>query len=208
LPRLFERFSQGEVSTSRTYGGTGLGLAISRKLVTLMGGEIGVESREGHGSTFWFEIPALTESGPSEAPSEDVSAVDCPPLRLLVVDDSEMNRELVMLMLEPLGAVIEQAGDGSEAIQAAMKSPFDLILMDVRMPGVDGLEASRVIRRTSGPNSKTPILAFTADVGPGNDTAFSSAGMNDVIAKPISPPEMISKIVQWATGEADADVGR
>jgi CheY-like chemotaxis protein len=204
LPRLFERFSQGEASISRTFGGTGLGLAISLKIVTLMGGEIGVDSREGYGSTFWFEIPAPPEASTSEPTSDDVSAVEHQAIRLLVVDDLEMNRELVMLMLEPLGFVIEQAIDGSEAIQACMNTPFDLILMDVRMPGVDGLEASRVIRGTGGPNCRTPILAFTADVGPGSETAFNSAGINDVIVKPFSESELISKIIQWTTGEAGA----
>ena len=206
LPRLFERFSQGEVSTSRTYGGTGLGLAISRKIVTLLGGEIGVESHEGQGSAFWFEIPAPPEGSASEDVSDDACGLECSPLRLLVVDDLEMNRELIKLMLEPLGFVIEQANDGAQAIQAALKAPFDLILMDVRMPGVDGLEASRLIRGTVGPNCRTPILAFTADVGQGNSGAFHSAGMNDVIAKPISTPELISKIIQWTTGEAFAEV--
>ena len=204
LSRLFERFSQGEVSINRTHGGTGLGLAISRKIVTLMGGEIGVESREGHGSTFWFDIPAPPADHLVEATPDDASAVECRPLRLLVVDDTAMNRELIKLMLEPLGLRIEEASGGSEGIQAAINTPFDLILMDVRMPGVDGLEASRAIRGTGGVNAGTPILAVTADVQPENYAACSAAGMNDVVPKPITPSVLISKIMQWAAGGSDA----
>jgi PAS domain S-box-containing protein len=202
--RLFERFSQGEVSINRTHGGTGLGLAISRKIVTLMGGEIDVDSREGHGSTFWFEIPAPPADRRVEAAPDDTATVERLPARLLVVDDTTMNRELIKLMLEPLGLVIEEAAGGSEAIQAAINRPFDLILMDVRMPGVDGLEASRAIRGTGGVNSKTPILAVTADVQPENYAACSAAGMNDVVPKPITPSVLISKIVRWAAGESEA----
>jgi len=204
LPRLFERFAQGEVSINRTHGGTGLGLAISRKIVKLMGGEIGVDSHAGRGSMFWFEIPAPPAACRAEVESDNALAADCASLRVLVVDDTPMNRELVRLMLEPLGLTVEEATGGSEAIQAAMDTPFDLILMDVRMPGVDGLEASHAIRGAGGVNSRTPILAITADVQPETTAACTAAGMNDVIPKPITPSVLISKIVQWAAGASEA----
>jgi PAS domain S-box-containing protein len=203
LERLFERFSQAEVSINRTHGGTGLGLAISKGIAELMGGTIGVDTSVGDGSTFWLEIPASVALE-ARAAEEAVEAPDCPELRLLVVDDTPVNRELVKLMLTPLGLAIEEAASGAEGVKAALAKPYDLILMDVRMPGVDGLEATRVIRATSAFNAKTPVLALTADVQSENFAACRAAGMNDVVAKPISPGDLIAKIMQWsAAAETD-----
>jgi PAS domain S-box-containing protein len=202
VKRLFERFSQADVSINRTHGGTGLGLAISKGIVELMGGRIGVTTRLGKGATFWFEVPA--EPAAAAAPQADVGKAEaCPALRLLVVDDTAVNRELVKLMLAPLGLEIEEADGGAEGVKAAMSRPYDLILMDVRMPGVDGLEATRVIRATSQANRATPILALTADVQTENAAACRAAGMNDILAKPIVPQQLLGKILQWAPqGEA------
>ena len=205
VQRLFERFSQAEVSINRTHGGTGLGLAICKGIVELMGGEIGVQTEVGVGSSFWFEIPAAPAEAAEDYSADERTAADLPPLRLLVVDDTAVNRELVRLMLEPLGLQIEEAGGGAEGVQAAMSRPFDLILMDVRMPGVDGLEATRVIRGASIVNRRTPILALTADVQAENALACRAAGMNDVLSKPIIPQQLISKILEWSSdssGEA------
>ena len=199
LERLFERFSQADISINRTHGGTGLGLAICKGIVELMGGRIGVRSRPGRGSVFWFEIPAKPAAA-TQAPAKPEAPADCPHLRLLVVDDTAVNRELVRLMLAPLGMEIEEADGGAAGVKAAMARPFDLILMDVRMPGVDGLEATRVIRASSTANRRTPILALTADVQPENAAACRAAGMNDVLAKPIVPQELLAKLVQWADG--------
>ncbi len=199
--RLFQRFSQADVSINRTHGGTGLGLAISKAIVTLMDGDIGVESDGRHGSTFWFEIPATPAMSQAVEAADAISTQECPALSILVVDDTSVNRELVRLMLEPLGLRIEEAGGGAEAVQAAMSTPYDLILMDVRMPGVDGLEATRVIRGASLANRSTPIIALTADVQPENTAACRAAGMNDVLAKPIVPHQLLAAIVRHAPGQ-------
>ncbi len=206
---LFERFTQAEVSINRTHGGAGMGLASSKGIVNLMGGTIGVETKEGRGSSFWFEVPAPVAQAATPHSAPDVVELDGPSLSLLIVDDTAVNRELVRLMLEPLGCRIEEAGGGAEGVQAAMRKRFDLILMDVRMPGVDGLEATRAIRGTSLVNRATPILALTADVHPENAAACRAAGMDDVLAKPISPRQLVSKISQWGRVEAGArDVER
>jgi PAS domain S-box-containing protein len=202
IERLFERFSQAEVSINRTHGGTGLGLAISKGIIELMGGQIGVDTKAGEGSTFWIEVPAQAAAGET-AEIEAMAQPECPELRVLVVDDKPVNRELVKLMLTPTGLIIEEAAGGAEGVKAALARPFDLILMDVRMPGVDGLEATRVIRATSPFNASTPVLALTADVQPENFAACRDAGMNDIVAKPISPQELIGKILQWGVGARD-----
>ncbi len=207
IQRLFQRFTQADVSINRTHGGTGLGLAISKAIVTLMGGEIGARSDKDRGSTFWFEVPAQPAvSQAAEAQDHDAPAAWAP-LRILVVDDTAVNRELVKLMLQPLGLKIEEAAGGAEAIQAAIGTPYDLILMDVRMPGVDGLEATRVIRGASPVNRTTPIIALTADVQPENAAACRAAGMNDVLAKPIVPRALLAAIVTH-TADQDADLAQ
>ena len=208
VARLFERFSQADVSINRTHGGTGLGLAISKGIVELMDGRIGVTTRQGKGSTFWFEVPLSVGESPAEAPKA-AADFDCPGLRILVVDDTAVNRELVKLMLQPLGCVIEEAPGGAEGVKAAVSQAYDLILMDVRMPGVDGLEATRLIRATSKLNSRTPILALTADVQPENANACLAAGMDDVLSKPIVPHQLLTKIAEWgAAAEAEPVVSR
>ena len=201
--RLFERFSQAEVSINRTHGGTGLGLAICKGIIGLMGGEVGVDTKVGEGSSFWFEIPAKAAQAEASQATDADAALECPSLRILMVDDTAVNRELVKLMLEPMGCEIEEASGGADGVQAALSRPFDLILMDVRMPGVDGLEATRVIRAISALNRQTPILALTADVQPENAAACRSAGMDDVIAKPIVPRELLSKLMHWGAVGAE-----
>jgi PAS domain S-box-containing protein len=198
--RLFERFSQADVSINRTHGGTGLGLAISKGIIELMGGRIGVTTRPGKGSTFWFELPLQAAESPAEVQDTDADAgLDGLPLRILVVDDTAVNRELVKLMLQPLGVEIDEATGGAEGVKAAVSRAYDLILMDVRMPGVDGLEATRVIRATSKLNRRVPILALTADVQAENAEACRAAGMDDVLSKPIVPQQLITKVAEWGS---------
>ena len=202
--RLFQRFSQIDASNTRRYGGVGLGLAISKSLVELMGGQIGVESSSGGGSIFWFSL--ATPSG-TPRPAPDAGALDpvsIGPLRILVVDDVAVNRELVTSLLSPYDLDVSEAANGAEAVKAAERNSFDLILMDLQMPVMDGLAATRAIRAASQLNADTPILAVSANVMAPQVEACAAAGMNDHIAKPIDPADLLSKICRWAPQAAPA----
>jgi CheY-like chemotaxis protein len=201
--RLCQRFSQIDGSSSRRHSGSGLGLAISRGLIEAMGGRIGMTARETGGSVFWFEAPAPVAEAETFSPSNPADAgLDPGALRILVVDDSEANRELVRALLTPLGLDLAEAGDGAEGVSMAARSPFDLILMDQQMPVMDGLAATRAIRSPGGANAGTPILAFSANVLEKDVEACLRAGMNDHVGKPINPRELLEKIIRWTTPEA------
>jgi signal transduction histidine kinase/AmiR/NasT family two-component response regulator len=199
--RLFQRFSQVDGSVSRRHGGTGLGLAISKSLVDLMGGAIGCDSAPGEGSTFWLTIPAaLAEAPDDQEPVGDGEAPEqCRPAHILIVDDLAANREIVRALLGTLGHTFEEVDNGADAVKAAMQSAYDLILMDLQMPVMDGMSASRAIRASAELNKTTPILAFSANVMLEHRAAALAAGMDDHIGKPIKPMELLSKVTMWTS---------
>ena len=203
--RLFQRFSQVDGSVSRIHGGTGLGLVICKSLVELMGGRIGVDSVEEGGSTFWFTIEAplavaALADHSAEAALQD-GTDEARPAHILIVDDLAVNRELVRAMLTPFGHSFEEADNGADAVRAALNSGFDLILMDLQMPGMDGFEAARTIRATSVLNRVTPIIALSANVLPAHILASQAAGMDDHLGKPIVPAALAAKVAMWAGAE-------
>jgi signal transduction histidine kinase/ActR/RegA family two-component response regulator len=198
---LFQPFAQADTSISRRYGGTGLGLSICRQLVALMGGSIGVESRLGHGSRFFFdarfglsESPAATATGIA-APDVDPRA----PLRgarILLVEDNEINQELARELLGEAGVVVTIAGDGRQAIDTLASASFDAVLMDCQMPVMDGYEATRAIRAEARWRD-LPIIAMTANAMAGDRVRALAAGMNDHIAKPIDVDSMFATLARW-----------
>jgi len=193
---LFEKFTQADVSTTRRYGGTGLGLAISREIVSLMGGEIGVSSREGEGSEFWFTVP-LRVQGPESGvrtPSEAAPSRPGLPKRsykgsqVLLVEDNRINQEIARTLLVRLGAGVDLAANGLEAIGLLKKKRYDLVFMDVQMPEMDGLEATATIRDPlSGVlDPAVPVVAMTAHAMREDREQCLKAGMDDYLSKPIS----------------------
>ncbi|NML26217.1 response regulator [Zoogloea sp. G-4-1-14] len=208
LDRLFAPFTQADAGIGRRFGGTGLGLSICKRLVELMGGEIGAESRQGAGSLFWFELPF----GLAAADAPDTLAVAPAPrpsgprlngAHLLVVDDSAMNRDLVERALALEGATTTLAADGLQALQILQARPggFDAVLMDVQMPVLDGLTATRRIREELG-LSALPIIAFTAGVRDEQQAAAREAGANDVLPKPMDLEQMTVLLAHWISGPA------
>ncbi len=200
IGELFRRFTQADASTTRVYGGTGLGLAISRRLIELMGGEVGVESAPGAGSTFWFEAPlaAATEEDVTAREETDRARKDALRGRVLMADDAAANRELVSAILRNLGLEIDTVADGAEAVHAAHSGLYDLVLMDVHMPVMDGLTATREIRRMQAQGERRiPILALTANVQADQVTRCLEAGMDGHLAKPIQITELAAALSWW-----------
>ena len=206
LETIFARFTQADASISRKFGGTGLGLAISRCIVEAMGGTIGVRSIEGQGATFWISLTLPLADGLAV---EGHDAVDITgpsqPLRLLVVEDNMVNQELIVALLSPFDLSIVTAADGVEAVEAASREDFDLILMDIQMPNMDGLTATRRIRADCpAARRQPPIIAMTANVMPDQIARCLAAGMDDHIGKPIDPARLLQVLERWSSTESAA----
>lgn len=200
LPALFEQFAQADVSTSRRHDGIGMGLALARRDVQAMGGTLTGRRREEGGSLFEFSLP-MTRQADAQATPEDIE----PRVRrVLVVDDHAVNREVAGLMLTAAGCEVEMACDGAVAVAAAADGTFDLILMDVRMPQMDGLEATRRIRALPGPAAQTPIVAFTADAMPDDVARCLAAGMQAHVAKPVSQARLYA-VLNEQLGDAGTE---
>ncbi len=192
--RLFQKFTQADSSISRRFGGSGLGLAICRELLELMGGSISVESREGEGSRFTILLPLPRADG-APVPTAEPVREETPaprPCRLLVVDDNAINRRLATVLLEAAGHQVETASDGRDAVAAARAGGFDAILMDVQMPGLDGVQATRQIRALPAPQGRVPIIAVTADALPDAPARYRDAGMDAYVGKPLVPATLFA----------------
>jgi CheY-like chemotaxis protein len=203
--RLFKPYSQAEKSTSRRFGGTGLGLVISKQLAEMMGGSIGVRSRAGEGSTFWFTIQSESVELPPKSLSRE-AAISEPgssavkPGSILLVEDNVINQKVAMLLLKKLGYKADLANNGLEAVEAVSVKKYDVILMDCSMPQMDGFEATRQIRSATGPCANTPIVAMTANAFPEDRRVCLDAGMSDYLSKPIREAELGEKVSYWLAG--------
>ena len=208
LPRLFSAFEQADNSITRKYGGTGLGLAITRKIAQLMGGDAGVETEPGQGSTFWLTVRLNkcdagqeTAARPADYP-EDLLRREFTGTRILLADDEQINREVTQSLLDETGLVVETAEDGEQALRLAQEKTYALILMDMQMPNMDGLQATEQIRRLPQ-LQRTPILAMTANAFSEDRQHCLAAGMDDFITKPVDPATLFATLLHWLQKSAN-----
>ena len=217
LHRLFKKFSQIDSSISRKFGGTGLGLAISKKLAEMMGGEIGVESEEGKGSTFWITVKLPRGTKREEAVTiyeHRKKKIEDKHIKLsgrvLVVEDNQVNQKVIIELLKMMGLRAEAVNNGQEAIEILELIPYDLVLMDVQMPVMDGLSATRAIRAPGSGvlNPHLPIVALTAHAMKDEASRCMDAGMNDYLSKPINPQALEEVLKKWLPVQPVADVNK
>jgi signal transduction histidine kinase/ActR/RegA family two-component response regulator len=210
LSILFSTFTQADGSVSRRYGGTGLGLAICKQLCLTMGGDIGVESASGHGSRFWFTVRCQLGRPPEvTAPLlQPALAPDAADIDILIVEDNPIIRSLVFKLLARRGYEADQVNNGKEALEAVRAKRYGLVLMDMQMPEMDGLSATKAIRNLRGPERNVPIVALTANALVGQRETCLAAGMNGFLTKPIKPEALYDAISCWARPRHQADTER
>ncbi len=213
MQKLFQSFSQVDASTSRQYGGTGLGLAICKQLVSLMGGKIGVESIEGEGSTFWFEIEFSKQLNPqSVASSQEKVAVDeqehlaKTDLKILVAEDNIINQTVILNQLQMLGYEADCVGNGSEALELLDQQDYDLVLMDCQMPVMDGYATTQELRRREGSKRHTIVVALTANALSADREKCLVAGMDDYLSKPLEQEDLARVIQHWSVQQAASTI--
>jgi len=214
LDAIFEKFTQADTTVTRKFGGTGLGLAITQQLVELMGGEIGVDSLEEQGSTFWFTVPLMIASD-ADVPvnlyneKQGVADTELPKdLRILAVDDHPVNQTFVRKLLKKLGfSHVDLAEDGQQALDMIEQNTYDIVLMDCQMPELDGYQATILLReREDGTGVHLPVIALTANAMVGDREKCLKAGMDDYLSKPIKPEKLIAAMKKWTESNAVAEI--